>query len=98
MQADPEPDTDEAGELELLAMLTNAYERVKFPVPPPHPIEAIQFQIEQMGLSTQEVTRIFGSRSRKYEVLSGKRKLSIDMIRRLHEQLRIPAEILIQSY
>lgn len=98
MQQDLEQDEQAADELVVLSLLIEAYEDEHYPIPPPHPLEAIRFRIEQMGYSARELNEIFGSRSRKSEVLSGKRKLSLEMIRRLSEKLRIPAEILIQPY
>jgi len=74
------------------------YDLIHYPVPNPNPIEAIKFRIEQMGMSEVELSEILGSRSRKSEVLSGKRKLTLSMIRKLHEQLSISAAVLIQDY
>ena len=68
------------------------------PVPKPNPIEAIKFRLEQMGISEAELSEILGNRSRKSEILSGKRKLNLSMIRKLSERLHIPAEVLIQAY
>jgi HTH-type transcriptional regulator/antitoxin HigA len=67
-------------------------------VAPPHPLEAIKFRLEQMGLNERELTVILGGRSRKSEILSGRRKLSLTKIRKLHEKLNIPAETLIAVY
>ena len=89
------PDGDE---LELLIVLIEAYEKEHYPIPPPHPIEAIKFQLDQMGISEPELDKMFGSRSRKSDILSGKRKLSLSMIRVLHDKLKIPAESLITAY
>src|SRR5436309_459111 len=66
--------------------------------PNPSPLEAIKFRLEQMGMSEAELAHILGYRSRKSEILSGKRKLSLTMIRKLNEILHIPAEVLIQAY
>lgn len=98
MQADIEPDSEEADELEVLSILVKEYENVHFPIPKPNPLEAIRFRLEQMGISEKELSEILGYRSRKSEILSGKRKLNLSMIRRLNEKLNIPAEILIQAY
>ncbi len=67
-------------------------------MPKPSPLEAIKFRIEQMNMSEAELSDILGARSRKSEILSGKRKLSLAMIRKLNEILHIPAEVLIQDY
>ncbi len=98
IQVEIEPGTKLGDELEILSMLVKEYENLYYPIPKPHPIEAIKFRLEQMGLSEAELIRILGSRSRKSEILSGERKLSLEMIRKLNRELRIPAEILIQAY
>ena len=87
------PDFDE---LEVLSILVEKYEDEHFPVKSPDPIESIKFRMEQMGLSQSDLVPVIGSRSKVSEVLSGKRSLSVRMIRALHESLKIPAEVLIQ--
>jgi HTH-type transcriptional regulator/antitoxin HigA len=87
--------TPERDRLEILAMLVDAYERQKFTVDPPSPIEAIKFRMEQAGLTRGDLLPIFGSSGRVSEVLNGKRALTIDMIRALHERLGIPYESLV---
>lgn len=98
MQKDIKASSKESDQLEVLSILVKEYENVHFPLPKPHPIEAIKFRLEQMGMSESDLSSIIGHRSRKSEILSGKRKLSLEMIRRLNKKLRIPAEVLIQSY
>lgn len=98
MQKDLIPDSKESDELEVLSILIKNYEAVNFPVPKPKPLEAIKFRLEQLNMSEADLSEILGYRSRKSEVLSGKRKLSLAMIRKLSEVLKIPADILIQSY
>ena len=98
MQRNLKPESKESDELEVLSILIKDYEFEHFPVPKPSPIEAIRFRIEQMGMSEAELSEILGARSRKSEILSGKRKLSLAMIRKLNEILHIPAEVLIQAY
>jgi len=90
---DRERKTDE---LELLSMLVEMYEEERFLVDLPDPVEAIRFRMEQAGLRQADLVPYFGSRSRVSEVLSGKRRLSLNMIRRLHKGLGIPAGVLIQ--
>jgi HTH-type transcriptional regulator/antitoxin HigA len=92
-----DPDTPEGEALEVLVTLIDAYEARHHPLDPPDPIEAILFRMEQQGLSRSDLEPMIGGRGRVSEVLNGKRGLSLRMIRRLHEQLGIPAEILIQS-
>src|SRR6266487_2556108 len=96
MQKPLKPGSKESDHLEVLSILVKEYEVEHFPLPKPHPIKAIKFRLEQMGMSESDLSRIIGHRSRKSEILSGKRKLSLEMIRRLNKKLRIPAEVLIQ--
>jgi HTH-type transcriptional regulator / antitoxin HigA len=98
MQKDIKPGSKFSDELEVLSILVEAYEKKHYPVPPPHPLEAIKFRLEQMGFDEKELTGILGGRSRKSEILSGRRKLSLAMIRELHHKLNIPAETLIAAY
>lgn len=98
MQKDIKPDSKASDELEVLSILIKEYENENFPVPRPNPIEAIKFRLDQLNMSESGLSEILGFRSRKSEILSGKRKLSLAMIRRLNEVLRIPEEVLIQTY
>lgn len=98
MQKNIKPDSKESDELEVWSILIKLYELEHYPVPKPSPLEAIKFRVEQMGMSEAELSDILGARSRKSEILSGKRKLSLAMIRKLNEVLHIPAEVLIQAY
>ena len=82
--------------LDLLATLIDAYEAKHYPMDPPDPIDAIQFRMEQLGLTRKDLEPLIGTRARVAEVMNRKRSLSIDMIRRLHEQLGISAEVLIR--
>jgi HTH-type transcriptional regulator/antitoxin HigA len=88
----------DADELEVLTLLIEHYEKEHYPVLPPKPVEAIKFRLEQLGKSETELSKILGARSRQSEILSGKRKLSLSMIRKLHEVLGIPAGVLIGEY
>ena len=98
MQKNVKPDSKESDELEVLSILIKEYENENYPVPKPDPLAAIKFRLDQMNLSESELSEILGHRSRKSEILSGKRKLSLAMIRKLNDVLHIPAEILIQAY
>ena len=82
--------------LDILATLIDRYEAATVPIDPPDPIDAILFRMEQSGLSRRDLEPLIGTRARVAEVLNRKRGLSIDMIRRLHEGLGIPAEVLIR--
>ena len=97
IQLNLEPGTTQGDELEVLSVLVKEYENVHYSMPKPNPIEAIKFRLEQMNLSEAELSRLFG-RSRKSEILSGKRKLSLGMIRKLNASLKIPADVLIKAY
>ena len=95
---DAEANTPEAAELEVLAILVERYERQRFPTNLPSPIDAIRFRMEQMGYSQADLARLLSSRSRASEVMSGSlQRLSLRMIRRLHEEWRIPADVLIRE-
>ncbi len=98
MQTEVKENSAESDELEVLSILIKEYENENYPMPSPNPLEAIKFRLDQMGLSEKELGEILGYRSRKSEILSGKRKLSLAMIRKLNEVLHIPAEILIHVY
>lgn len=93
---DAKPGSAEEDRLDVLATLVDAYESEHFPIDPPDPLEAIRFRLEQQGLDTSALVGVIGGRSRVYEVMKGKRALSLEMIRRLHERLGIPAEVLIR--
>jgi len=92
---DAEGDSRDEGKLELLAMLVHNYERSLEPLPPLDPVEAIKFRMGQQGLSRKELLPVFGTTARVSEVLSGKRSLTLDMIRKLHALFDIPLESLI---
>jgi HTH-type transcriptional regulator/antitoxin HigA len=95
---DAKKGTKEGDELEILGILIDQYENEKFPIELPDPIEAIKFRMEQMGYNQTDLARVVGLKSRASEILSGKRKLSLDMIRQLHDKLNIPTDVLIQAY
>lgn len=98
MQTDITEGSSNSDELEVLSILVKEYEFIHYPVAYPNPVEAIKFRMEQMNISDHELSNILGNRSRKSEILSGKRKLSLSMIRKLTQELHIPAEVLIQAY
>ncbi|KIA86179.1 type II toxin-antitoxin system HigA family antitoxin [Flavobacterium sp. AED] len=88
----------EGDELEVLGILIDKYENEHFPIGMPDPIEAIKFRMEQMGYNQNDLANIVGLKSRASEILNRKRKLSLEMIRQLHERLNIPTDVLIQTY
>ncbi len=98
LQKDLKPDSKESDELEVISILIEAYEKEKYPIEAPNPIEAILFRLEQLGMNKSELSKLLGSRSRASEILRGKRKLSLNMIRKLNEELGISAQTLIQDY
>ena len=98
MQMDLDEDSDESNELDILSILVEHYEDKHYPIAVPSPIDAILFRLDQLGAEKSELSKILGTRSRQSEILSGKRKLSLDMIRKLHAVLHIPAESLIAAY
>ncbi|MBK6687865.1 MAG: transcriptional regulator [Deltaproteobacteria bacterium] len=83
-------------ELEVLATLVAAYESKRWPIDRPDPLVMIEFRLEQLGLERSALTPLFGSASRVSEVFRGKRGLSLAMIRRLHDELGVPAETLLR--
>jgi|SRR5579863_1779322 len=89
--------TAEGDELDVLVPLIEAYERQRHPIDLPNPIDAIKFRLEQQGQDYRSLIGIIGQRTRVYEVMRGARPLSLNMIRKLHSKLGIPAEVLIQS-
>jgi len=92
---EPEPGTPEGDCFEVMLTLVEAYEDKHFPIDAPDPIEAIRFRMEQGGLTVKDLVPSIGQVNRVYEVLSGKRSLTIAMIRNLHKNLGIPAESLL---
>ncbi len=94
---DPAADSPDGERLDVLGTLVQAYEARHYPIGPPDPIEAIKFRMDQSGLSVKDLVPYIGPPNRVYEVLSYKRPLSLNMIRRLSEGLHIPAEVLIRA-
>jgi len=90
-----EPGTPAEQELELWTLLIENYEEAHDPIPPPDPVEAIRFRMDQMGLKPADLTPYI--KSKISEVLNRKRPLSLPMIRALHQGLGIPAEILVRE-
>lgn len=95
---DAKKGTPKGDELEILSLLIEKYEDEKFPIDLPDPIEAIKFRMEQSGLTQTDLANIVGQKSRASEILNRKRKLSLDMIRKLHKKWHIPTEVLVQAY
>lgn len=92
-----EPNTPEGEKLDILVTLIEAYERTHFPLDLPDPVEAIKFEMEQKGLTIKDLEPMIGKSNRVYEVLNRKRSLTLNMIRKLHQELDIPVESLIKQ-
>tara|TARA_R110000737_G_scaffold133863_1_gene165299 strand:+ start:1528 stop:1884 length:357 start_codon:yes stop_codon:yes gene_type:complete len=90
--------SENGDELEILSILIDRYENENFPIGMPDPIEAIKFRMEQMGMKQKDLAEVVGFKSRVSEILSKKRKLTLDMIRKLNTTLHIPTEVLVQDY
>jgi HTH-type transcriptional regulator/antitoxin HigA len=88
----------EAARLEVLATLVDAYESALVQDVPPDPIEALKFRLEQLGLPPADLARTLGSRPRASEILSRKRRMTLPMIRKIHQEYGVPPEVLIQDY
>ena len=97
LDLDPQPGTPEADDLQLLALLIETYEKARWPIGLPDPVDAVRFRMDQLGLTRRSLEPYIGSRARVSEVLSGKRALSLRMIRALHAGLDIPLEVLVQE-
>ena len=98
MVFDAKEGSPEADEAQILGMLIEKYEDEHFPIGLPDPVEAIKFRMEQMGYSQADLADIVGLKSRASEILNRKRKLTLEMIRKLHDRLNIPTDVLIQAY
>jgi HTH-type transcriptional regulator/antitoxin HigA len=95
---DSKTGTAQGDELEVLGILIDNYEKLNYPVNFPDPIEAIKFRMEQLGYNQSDLANVVGLKSRASEILNKKRKLTLDMIRSIHDALNIPTNVLIQSY
>ena len=98
LETDVEPDTPAGDRLEVLVTLVEAYEAKHYPMGLPDPIEAIKIRMEDLELTRKELEPLIGSRGRVSEILNRKRLLTMPMIRKLHEVLHIPLEVLTQPY
>ena len=95
-QHEPAPGTPRADRFDVLSALIAEYEGRHWPIDPPDPGAAIRARMDQAGFTQADLARLLGSRSRASEILTGRRGLTLEQIRRLHEEWRIPAEALIQ--
>ena len=90
--------TNEGDEAEVLSILIEKYEDDHFPLDMPDPIEAIKFRMEQMNIRQKDLAQVVGFTSRVSEILNRKRKLTLNMVRKLNQALKIPTEVLVQEY
>ena len=95
---DAKKNTSEGDELEILSILIEKYEDEHFSIGFPDPIEAIKFRMEQLGYNQTDLAKVVGLKSRASEILNKKRKLTIEMVRIIHDSMKIPTEVLIQAY
>ena len=94
---EPQPGTLAGDHFELLLTMVAAYEAKHFPIDLPDPVAAIKFRMEQAGLEPKDLVPMIGRLNRVYEILNRKRSLTLPMIRKLHQQLGIPADCLISA-
>lgn len=92
---EPAVDSPEGDFFEIMCLLIEEYEKKHYPIESPDPVEAIKFRMEQQGLTVRDLEPAIGKPNRVYEVLNGKRTLTLSMIRKLHNQFGIPLESLI---
>ena len=98
MLSNAAPNKPESDRLDVLSTLVEAYEKAHFPIEIPEPIAAIQYYMDARGWSGSDLEQCIGSRVKVSEILSRKRSLTLEIIRKLNQELGIPAEILIQPY
>jgi len=95
---DAKPNTPQGDEFELLSLLIDNYEQEHYAIDLPHPVEAIKFRMDQMGLKQKDLVSCFGDIARVSDILNLKRKLNLNYIRKLNQKLHIPLEALISEY
>jgi HTH-type transcriptional regulator/antitoxin HigA len=97
MIANPPAGSEDSEKIELLGFLIENYEQKQHPIAPPHPVEAIRFAMDQQDLKQVDLVPFIGSKGRVSEILSGKRELTLNMVRELHNGLRIPLKSLVND-
>ena len=95
---DAKYNTPEGDELELLSLVIDNYEKEHFSIDLPDPIETIKYRMEQLGYKQKDLADIIGLKSRVSEVLNKKRKLTLEMVRKIHYALNIPTDMLLKEY
>ncbi|MEX1001398.1 MAG: helix-turn-helix domain-containing protein [Crocinitomicaceae bacterium] len=95
---DASPDSKKGDEAEILSLLIENYENKYYPIESPDPIEAIKIRMEEMNLKQKDLIGIIGGKSRVSEILNKKKRLTVEMIRKLERMLHISASVLVNSY
>jgi HTH-type transcriptional regulator/antitoxin HigA len=95
---DASPNSNDGDEAEILTLLIDNYENQYFPIEAPDPIEAIKIRMEEMNIKQKDLIGIIGGKSSVSEVLSKKKRLTVDMIRELERVLNISASVLVNNY
>ncbi len=95
---DASPNSKEGDEAEILWLLIENYENESYPIEAPDPIEAIKIRMEEMEFKQKDLVGVIGGKSRVSEILNKKKRLTVDMIRKLEEKLHISASILVNNY
>ena len=90
--------TPESDEADVLGLLIDEYEKKHYPMDAPDPIEAIKIRMEEMHLKQVDLVKEIGGKSRVSEILNKRRKLTIEMIRKLTKRLNLSPELLIRDY
>lgn len=95
---DASPQSKEGDEAEILSLLIENYENQYYAIEAPDPIEAIKIRMEEMNIKQKDLVGIIGGKSRVSEVLNRKKRLTVDMIRKLEKELHLSASILVSNY
>jgi HTH-type transcriptional regulator/antitoxin HigA len=95
---DASPNTKEGDEAEILSLLIENYENQFYPIEAPDPIEAIKIRMEEMNIKQKDLVGVIGGKSRVSEILNKKKRLTVDMIRKLEEMLHLSSSILVSNY
>ncbi len=95
---DSSPKSKEGEEAEILSLLIENYENQYYPIEAPDPIEAIKIRMEEMNIKQKDLVGVIGGKSRVSEVLNKKKRLTVDMIRKLEEMLHLSASVLVTNY
>lgn len=95
---DAEDGTEQSDEAEVLAVLIDEYENQYYPIDAPDPIEAIKIRMEELNLKQKDLVGLIGGKSRVSEILNKRKKLTVEMIRRIEDNLQISASVLVRKY